>query len=56
MSETNNLIQSELVAKEDNNDPEYKKLMKAYSENPFYDLTKDSIIEYTAKKELEEVK
>jgi len=54
MPDNKPLIQQALVDQPDNDDPEYKRLMNAYSDNPFHDITKDSIKEYTDKKEPDE--
>jgi hypothetical protein len=49
MSEQDNNQKSPFVTKEDNPDPEYQKLMAAYRDNPFHDITKDAIQEYVKK-------
>jgi hypothetical protein len=51
MSDLNPNPNDPLVTKEPNPDPEYQKLMVAYSANPFHDITKDTIAEYVKKVE-----
>ncbi len=51
MSDEINNQQSPYVTKEDNPDPEYQKLMAAYRDNPFHDITKDAIEDYAKKVE-----
>ena len=51
MSDDANKQISPYVTKEDNPDPEYQKLMAAYSDNPFHDITKTAIEEYVKKVE-----
>jgi len=54
MTDSSSMIQEPLVDKEKNDDPEYKRLMEAFTDNPFHDITKDSIKEYNDKKEQKE--
>ena len=56
MTDTSKLIQEPLVDKEQNEDPEYKRLMEAFTDNPFHDITKDSIKEFNDKREPKEEK
>lgn len=51
MPEENHLIQETLVSKEENQSPEYQRLIVAYCDNPFFDLTRAAIAEYIAGKE-----
>jgi len=51
MPDPNDLIQEVFVTKDDNPDPEYHRLLAAYTDNPFYDLT---VREDEKKKEIEE--
>lgn len=39
MSDPKDLFQESFVTKDDNPDPEYHRLLAAYTENPFYDMT-----------------
>lgn len=38
MTDPKDLIQEDLVTKDDNPSPEYHKLLEAYFDNPFYDM------------------
>ena len=45
------LMQEELVTRREPDDPLYRQSLNAFADNPFLDLTKDHIAEYTKKKE-----
>ncbi len=53
MVDGTDLIQEKLDKKKEN-DVEYQRMLAAYIDNPFHDLTKDSIKEYVDKKSPEE--
>ena len=50
MSEQTHLIQESISLLEHRDDPEYLRMLAAYCDNPFFDLTKDRIAEYTKSK------
>ena len=38
IADSRHLVQEQLVTKDENPNPEYQRLIQAYTDNPFYDL------------------